>query len=448
MPKEIFMPKLSSTMEVGTLLQWFKEEGDPVEVGEPLFEIMTDKINIEVESYEEGTLLKRYFEEDDEVPINHVVGYIGEAGEDVPESPPGESGVSGKPAAAEAPEQPPASESPEPPAEQPEKVRATPAARRAARESKVHLTEVRGSGPKGRIHEADVEAFTATAASATSAASSSATPLAEKVARAEGVELQEVTGSGPRGKVYRADVENAKKPAVAEQAAPAKRVKMAGMRKAVADRMLHSKTTAPHVTLNSEIDMTEVVAMRKQLLGPIEKQTGYRLSYTEIMLKATAHALKRHPNINISLEGNDIIHHEAINIGLAVALEDGLLVPVIKDADKKGLAELTVDCKTAGQKAKGGKLKPDEMSGGTFTISNLGMYAVDTFNPVINQPESAILGIGRINEKPVGLNGQIMLRPMMGVGLSFDHRVIDGAPAAAFLTDLKAVLENPVELLM
>ena len=445
MAKEIFMPKLSSTMEVGTLLQWFKEEGDSVEVGEPLFEIMTDKINIEVESYEEGTLLKRYFEEDDEVPINHVVGYIGEAGEEVPESPPGESGVSGKPVAKEAPQQQEQVESKEQPSKQPEKVRATPAARRVAREREVSLAEVEGSGPKGRIHQADVEGFAT--ASATAATSSSATPLAEKVAKAEGVKLQEVSGSGPRGKIYRADVEQAKQPA-ASQAAPAKRVKMAGIRKAVADRMLHSKTTAPHVTLNSEIDMSEVVAMRKQLLGPIEKQTGYRLSYTEIILKATAHALKRHPNINISLEGNEIVHHEAINVGLAVALQDGLVVPVIKDADQKGLAELTVACKTAGQAAKDSKLKPDEMSGGTFTISNLGMYAVDTFNPVINQPESAILGIGRINEKPVGLNGQIVLRPMMGVGLSFDHRVIDGAPAAAFLTDLKAVLENPFELLM
>lgn len=445
MAKEIFMPKLSSTMEVGTLLQWFKEEGDAVEVGEPLFEIMTDKINIEVESYEEGTLLKRYFEEDDEVPINHVVGYIGEAGEEVPDSPPGESGVSSKPASVEPPEPQPEEEMPEPPSEQPERVRATPAARRVAREREIRLTEVEGTGPNGRIHQADIESF---APAAAAAVASRATPLAEKVAQAEGVDLQEVAGSGPRGKIYRADVEKAGQPAAALQAVPAKRVKMAGIRKAVADRMLHSKTTAPHVTLNCEIDMAEAVAMRKQLLGPIEKQTGYRLSYTEIILKATAHALKRHPNINVSLEGNEIVQHGAINIGLAVALEDGLLVPVIKNADRKGLAELAVACKTAGRAAKDSKLQPDEMSGGTFTISNLGMYAVDTFNPVINQPESAILGIGRINEKPVGLNGQIVLRPMMGVGLSFDHRVIDGAPAAAFLTDLKAVLENPYELLM
>ncbi|MBF6632574.1 MAG: E3 binding domain-containing protein, partial [Planococcus sp. (in: Bacteria)] len=198
MAKEIFMPKLSSTMQVGTLLQWFKEEGDPVEVGEPLFEIMTDKINIEVESYEEGILLKRYFEEDDEVPINHVVGYIGDEGEEVPDSPPGESGVSSKPAAVEpteSPEQQQAeAESPGQPSEQPEKVRTTPAARRIARDNDVRLTEIEGSGPKGRIHQADVEKFAATAT-----ASRSVTPLAEKVASAQGVDLQDVTGSGPRG---------------------------------------------------------------------------------------------------------------------------------------------------------------------------------------------------------------------------------------------------------
>ncbi|MGB6407093.1 MAG: dihydrolipoamide acetyltransferase family protein [Planococcus donghaensis] len=444
MAKEIFMPKLSSTMQIGTILQWFKEEGETVEVGEPLFEIMTDKINIEVDSYEEGILLKRYFEEDDEVPINHVVGYIGAAGENIPESPPGESGVSSKATSSEVPLEPSKAESTKQLFEQTEKVRATPAARRIAKEKEVSLNEINGSGPKGRIQQIDVEEFEVPA----SITSSLITPLAEKVAIAEGVELQDIQGSGPRGKIYRADVENAKAAVNTSQNLSSKRMKMSGIRKAVADRMLHSKSVAPHVTLNSEIDMTEVVAMRKKLLGPVEKQTGYRISYTEIIVKATAHALKRHPNINISLEGNEIVYHDAVNVGLAVALEDGLLVPVIRDADRKGFAELTVACKTAGQAAKESKLKPSEMSGGTFTISNLGMYAVDTFNPVINQPESAILGVGRIHDKPVGWEGQIVLRPMMGVGLSFDHRVIDGAPAAAFLTELKEILENPLELLM
>ena len=458
MAKEIFMPKLSSTMQVGTLLQWFKNEGDSVEVGEPLFEIMTDKINIEVESYEEGILLKKYFEEDDEVPINHVVGYIGEAGEKVPDSPPGESGAakeeedvsdSRQPQEEDLAQQGISEATAEKKADKTtgekaldiEKLRATPAARRVAREENIALAEVPGSGPNGRIHQGDVSAFV------NSNAAPKATPLAKKVAEAEGVDLQGVKGTGSQGKIYRADVEGTKQPAPAS-AAGGKRVKMEGIRKVVAQRMLQSKTTAPHVTLTTEVDMSEVIGMRKQLLGPIEQQTGFRVSYTEIILKAVASSLKQHPNINVSLEGNEIVYHEEINLGLAVAVDNGLLVPVVKNADQKGLSALTVECKRLGKAARESKVKPDEMSGGTFTISNLGMYAIDAFTPVINQPESSILGVGRINEKPVGVNGGIELRPMMVLSLSFDHRVIDGAPAAAFLTELKEVLEQPFKLLV
>lgn len=464
MAKEIFMPKLSSTMEVGTLLQWFKNEGDRVEVGEPLFEIMTDKINIEVESYEEGILLKKYFEEDDEVPINHVVGYIGEAGEQVPDAPPGESG------AAKAEED--LSDSRQPDTEDlaqqgitattaedveneeteitgtAEKLRATPAARRVAKEAEIELSEVPGSGPNGRIHQGDVMAF------ASSTASPKATPLAKKVAEAEGVDLKTVSGTGSQGKIYRADVEGAKQPAPAQSttqapaAAGGKRVKMEGIRKVVAQRMHQSKTTAPHVTLTTEVDMTETIQLRKQLLGPIEQQTGFRVSYTEMIMKAAAASLKLHPNINVALEGNEIVYRDEINLGLAVAVDNGLFVPVVKNVDQKGLSALTAECKHLGKAARDGKLKPDEMAGGTFTVSNLGMYAIDAFTPVINQPESAILGVGRINEKPVGVNGAIELRPMMVLSLSFDHRVIDGAPAAAFLTELKEMLEQPFKLLV
>lgn len=457
MAKEIFMPKLSSTMQVGTLLQWYKNEGDSVDVGEPLFEIMTDKINIEVESYEEGILLKKYFEEDDEVPINHVVGYIGEAGEKVPDSPPGESGA--------AKEQEDVSDSREAQVEDlteqgisetvtehisddshgenaaAEKPRATPAARRVAREENIALSDVSGSGPNGRIHQNDVMEFAA------SKSSFKATPLARKVAAAEDIDLQAIKGSGTNGKIYRADVENAK------QASPAagtggKRIKMEGIRKVVAQRTLQSKTTAPHVTLTTEVDMSEAISLRKQLLGMIEQQTGFRISYTEIIMKAVAFSLKQHPNVNVSLEGNEIVYKDDINLGLAVAADNGLMVPVVKHVDRKGLSSLTAECKRLGKAARDNQVKPDEMSGGTFTVSNLGMYAIDAFTPVINQPESAILGVGRINEKPVGIDGAIKLRPMMVLSLSFDHRVIDGAPAAAFLTELKEALEQPVILLV
>ena len=458
MAKEIFMPKLSSTMEVGTLLQWYKNEGDAVEVGEPLFEIMTDKINIEVESYEEGILLKKYFEEDDEVPINHVVGYIGEAGEHVSDSPPGESGAAKEEQDLSDSRQPRTEDllqqgisettaermehAPDQSAAAPEKIRATPAARKAAREENIQLVEVPGSGPNGRIQQGDVMAFTSSAAAVKS------TPLAKKVAAAESVDLQEVSGTGAQGKIYRADVEAAKQPAPIQPAAGGKRVKMEGIRKIVAQRTQQSKTTAPHVTLTTEVDMAEAINLRKQLLGPIELQTGFRVSYTEIILKATASSLKLHPQINVALDGNEIVYRDEINLGLAVAIDNGLLVPVVKNADQHGLAALTAECKRLGKAAREGKVKPAEMAGGTFTVSNLGMYAIDAFTPVINQPESAILGVGRINEKPVGVNGAIVLRPMMVLSLSFDHRVIDGAPAAAFLTELKEALEQPFKLLV
>ncbi|WP_174614560.1 dihydrolipoamide acetyltransferase family protein [Virgibacillus ihumii] len=450
MAKEVFMPKLSSTMEVGTLLEWFKEEGDPVEVGEPLFEIMTDKINIEVESYEEGILLKRYYEINAEIPVNAVIGYIGEENEEVPEEAPagegageensqnvadGESTQSETPATAEAPSGEDKSQD-----DTDGKVRATPAARRIAREQNVELTSIKGSGPKGRIHEQDVKDALDNA---------KATPLAEKVAKDKGVDLAQVDGSGANGKVRKDDVlKNTTAALQNEPVEEAERIKLKGIRKAVADKMVESTNNIPHVTLTSEIDMTHVIDVRKSLLPIIEKQTGYRLSYTEILMKATSQVLEAHPRVNASLIDNEIILNKAVNIGLAVAIEDGLIVPSVKDANKKGLAELTKVSKGLGQKARDNKLTPDEMTGSTFSISNLGMYAIDGFTPIINPPETAILGVGRIVEKPVVVDGSVEVRSMMVLSLSFDHRVIDGAPAAAFLTELKERLENPYGLLI
>lgn len=440
MAKEVFMPKLSSTMEVGTLLQWLKEEGDPVEIGEPLFEIMTDKINIEVESYEEGVFLKKYYQVDEEIPVNAVIGYVGEENEEVPDEPPK---ASDEEESSDNGESESVGEDKQPVAEQPEepstdKVRATPAARRVARENNIELSSVSGSGPKSRVHEQDVVEAVDT---------NRATPLAEKIAADKGVDLSQVQGSGVRGKVEKADVIGY----AAAQTQPAEapeRVKLKGLRKAVADKMLESTQSIPHVTLTSEIDMSQVIDVRKSLLPVIENQTGYRLSYTEIIIKATAHVLGNHPKVNASLVGDEIVMNKDVNIGLAVAVENGLIVPSVPDADKKGLAELTEASKSLGLKARDGKLSPAEMSGSTFSISNLGMYAVDGFTPIINPPETAILGIGRIVEKPVVVDGSVEVRPMMVLSLSFDHRAIDGAPAAAFLTELKDRLENPYGLLV
>ncbi|MEN2465731.1 dihydrolipoamide acetyltransferase family protein [Ornithinibacillus sp. JPR2-1] len=450
MAKEIFMPKLSSTMAVGTLLQWFKEEGEAVEVGEPLFEIMTDKINIEVESYEEGILLKKYFQEDDEIPVNTVIGYIGSSDESVPAESPGVSGEESKeevtstnensnePIATSTTEEtvetnPPSSNG---------KVRATPVARKLARENDIILSSVAGTGPKGRIQKQDVlQALENTRILVT--------PLARKIAEENGIDLKEITGTGVHGKIEKADVIEAIEKAKKQSAsATGERVKLKGLRKAIAEKMLESVRTIPHVTLTSEVDMTKAIEVRKALLPVIEGQTGYRLSYTEIIMKTVAHVLGNHPKVNASLIDNEIIYNKDINIGLAVAVENGLVVPSLKQVNTRGLAELTEMSKILGKKARESKLTPDEMQGSTFTISNLGMYAIDGFTPIINPPETAILGVGRIIEKPVVVEGQVEVRPMMVLSLSFDHRVIDGAPAAEFLTDLKASLENPFSLLV
>lgn len=406
MATAVFMPKLSMTMETGTVIQWFKQEGDLVREGDVLLEVLTDKINIEVESYTTGTLLKIYYGTDQVVPVNQVIGYVGEASENVPDTPPPlEPSAGQEEAEAQAPDDQPSKEERQGEALD-QKIRATPVARRMARENGIDLGQVNGSGPNGRVQKADIEhTLSANAAKSVSTRTESVTSL------------------------------------------PGRQVKVEGMRKVIAERMVASAYTAPHVTLSTEADMSQVIEVRSTLLPTIEKLTGHRLSYTEIIIKAVSMALARHPKVNASLKGDVIELHETINIGVAVAVTDGLLVPVIKQADQKGLAHLTTETKRLAGLARDGRLLPDDMRGGTFTISNLGMYAIDVFTPIINQPESAILGVGRIHEKPVGVNGQIVLRPMMSLSLSFDHRVMDGAPAAAFLQEIKELLESPYHLL-
>ncbi len=444
----IFMPKLSMTMETGTIIQWFKQVGDDVKEGDLLLEVLTDKINIEVEAYATGKLLKIYNTADEVVPVNQIIGYIGAADEVVPDEPPGLEGTISQ--SDQAVSVTATAETDTQSADETEngtdKVRATPAARMAAKEQGLSLHAIKGTGPNGRIHKQDVLAHVAAEPD-----SVKATPLARKTAEGEGIPLDAVVGTGVQGKIRRADVLNALKAQRYSQAAAqadVTRVKLDGMRKVIAQRMAQSAFTAPHVTIVTEVDMSAAIELRASLLPVIEKKTGLRLSYTEIIMKAVAHALMQHPQVNASLEDDYIVYHPTANVGLAVAVPNGLVVPVVEAADQKGLAELADDCKRLAGLARDGKLLPDHMRGGTFTISNLGMYAIDAFTPIINQPESAILGVGRINEKPVGVQGQIELRPMMTLSLSFDHRIIDGAPAAEFLQAVKTVMENPYQLIV
>ncbi|MGM0165153.1 pyruvate dehydrogenase complex dihydrolipoamide acetyltransferase [Enterococcus sp. AZ135] len=403
MANEVLMPKLSSTMDVGTITTWLKNEGDSVEIGEAIFEVMTDKIAIEVEAYDEGILLKKYIGDGDSAPVNSVIAYIGEAGEDVPAEMPG--------AEIEASEETKAEE--------------TPAVVEPVEETIVATTKVR------------------------------ATPAARRIAREKGIDLQKVQGSGPKGRVQALDVKEYQAPTVSKPAAKADEgelIPWSGMRKAIADKMSESKQTIPHVTMNAEVDLTKVIELRKQLLPMVEERTDERLSFLEIISKAAMVALKAYPEFNAHAYAEGIKQFNHINLGVAVAVADGLVVPVVEQADQKGLSDLTKAVKTVTKKAREGQLMPAEMSGGTFTISSLGRSKVQTFNPIINLPEVAILGVGGsydklvVEDTPEGL--QVATITALNLCLSFDHRVADGAPAAAFLSMIVELLENPMSLLL
>ncbi|MER2132051.1 MAG: dihydrolipoamide acetyltransferase family protein [Carnobacterium inhibens] len=452
MAHEIFMPKLSSTMTEGSITEWYKEEGDSVEIGEAIFEVMTDKIAIEVESYDDGILLKKYFDVDEPVPINHVIGYIGEKGEKVPDTPPGESGSTVEeptpsPATKDETDTPkfdqetvrdavtsdkessqrqePLKDTKEPKASESEhtdtseRIRATPAARRLAREHDLLLHEVSGTGRKGRIHIDDVRTY-----------------LEEKDLTLESSSVEATT-------------EDVQKPVSPTLQSGETVIPWKGMRKVIADRMTRSKQEIPHVTLNATFDAQEMIKLRQELLPLVEKAVGKRVSYNEIIIKAMTVALKQHPRLNAHALDDGIHEFKEVNVGLAVSVEDGLLVPVIKSANQKGLAELTSVSKELAEKARTGKLASEEMNEGTITLSSLGKSRVESFNPVVNQPEVAILGVGTLKEVlDLNEDGSVFKKPTMTLSLSFDHRAVDGTPAAEFLNTLVEILENPKLLLL
>lgn len=420
MPNEIFMPKLSSTMAEGTVIEWFKDEGETVEVGEPILEIMTDKINIEVEAYHEGILLKTYFEADDVVPVNHVIGYIGEEGEEVPDTAPGlsseasseetaEEGSGGDqdaPADTAAPEEKTPSKSGRTVSGTREtdlgKVRATPAARALARNKGIDIHDVSGSGRNGRIHKQDVTDHT--------------------------------SGSDKRQQAP-----------VSHQATGVRTEKLKGARKIVADRMADSSVSIPHVTIDFEIEMDSLIDLRNRVN---QQNPDDKVSFNDLFILITSKALSRHPEINITFENDEIRYHDARNIGLAVAVDKELLVPVIKNTESKSLISIRNDSKELISKARDGKLAPAEMQEGTFTISNLGMYSIKQFTPIINKPQAGILGIGGTMDRPAVHEGRLINKKVATFSLSFDHRVINGAPAAAFCDTVKHLAENPVELIL
>ena len=464
MAVEVIIPKQGQTVEVVRLVRWLAKEGDTVRRGDPILEIETDKAVFEVEAPADGVLRQVKYQEGEEVPVVTRVAFIAAPDEDL-------SAVAGAPAAAPTPSgaptsaaAPAAATAPAPTSGARERIFASPRARKAAREAGLtDLSAIVGSGPEGRIVEADVLAYVARAAVMPTAAEPAApvSPLAQRMAADLGVDLSQVVGTGPGGRITRADVERAAQkavapapaptvtPAAAPAAAPAavpsgvrQVVPLRGVRARIAQRMRESVDTAAHVTIFTEVDATELVALRTRL-----KDDGINVSYNDLLVFIVARALRDHPALNATQVGDAIHYLEAIHIAVAVDTERGLLVPVIRDADKKGLAQIGAEFAALAQAAKEGRSQPDDLTGGTFTITNLGMYEVDGFTPIINPPQCAILGVGRIIEKPVGRDGQIVLRKMMVLSLSFDHRLVDGAPAARFLQQVKRLVERPHLLL-
>jgi pyruvate dehydrogenase E2 component (dihydrolipoamide acetyltransferase) len=446
MATRFILPMLGQTMEEGTITKWLKKEGDAVEKGEPLVEVMTDKVNMEVESPASGILRRIVAQEEETIPVMATLGVIGSANEPIDDL----LTETEAPSEAEKPTvefpAPTISVEPKPSSAPASRVFISPRAKRLAKEHGVSIEALagRGSGPGGRIIEKDVLAY---AAMARELSKVKATPLAAKIAAEKRIDLREIVGSGPHGKVTREDVLQAvtapRLATLTEKVIP-----FTGMRKMVAEAVAKSAQTAPHVTLTAEVDMTEAVKVRNQILPEFERRYGVRLSFTDMITKAVARAILDHPILNASLEGNQIRIHGEVNVGLAVALDDGLIVPVIHNADRKSLPEISLETKQLAEKARAGKLSGREISGGTFTITNLGAYGIDIFNPVITPGQSAILGVCRIADKPVVVGGQILIRSMMNLCLSFDHRVMDGAPAAQFLANVKEMLEAPNQLLI
>ncbi|WDL97583.1 dihydrolipoamide acetyltransferase family protein [Alicyclobacillus sp. ALC3] len=437
MATEVIMPKLGATMEGATILQWYKGEGEPVQKGEPILEVQTDKINIDVEAEASGVLLKQVYEAEAEVPVNTVIAYIGQAGEAVGGDPARSTATVNSETATVSTA---AALQTGSGAEQTVSVsaivgrpRATPSARRLAKLYGVDLLAVQGSGPHNRIQKVDVEQFVAVR-------------QGDEPARAPAASTPTPAGV-PR---FSATVEQAQ--GTTESALPmpreATRIPVTGVRKVVGQRMASSAFSAPHVTLTSEVNAKEVVSLRNRLLPVIEAQTGHRLSYTEVIILAVARALRRNPMLNASYQGEYIEVYENVHVGMAVAVPNGLVVPVVRNADQKGLLQIVQECKQLAQAARENRLKLDQLSGGTFTVSNLGMYRVEAFTPIINMGETAILGVGRLVEKPVVVAGSVEVGPMLTLSLSFDHRVVDGAPAAQFLTDLCYLLEQPEQLIL
>ena len=430
MASEIPLPALSPTMTEGKILKWLKKEGDSISSGEAIAEVETDKSNLEVEAFDDGVLLKILVPEGETGKVGAPIAVIGQKGEKVEAS-----AAPAKPAAAPAP-------APAAP---------TPAARPAPKPAPAGPAQV---VPIRRAEEAP--------APSEDNGRLRASPLAKRMAREEGLDLAGVQGSGPSGRIVKRDVEAAigqagpaavaKAPATAPRPAPVavpmfgRRepdvIPISGMRKIIGQRMAEVKPGVPHFYVTVDIDMEEAVQVREQA-----KAAEVKISINDLIVKASALALRRQPKVNVSLQGDRILQFHTADVGIAVAIEDGLITPVIRDADQKSLGTIGAESRELAERARRKALKPEEYSGGSITVSNLGMFGVDSFIAVINPPQASIVAVGAVAEKAVVREGKVVVRKTMSATFSGDHRIVDGALGAQYLQELKALLEQPTKLL-
>ncbi len=412
---KIEMPKLSDTMEEGVIAKWNVKEGDTVEAGDIIAEVETDKATMDVEVFDGGTILKIVPGEGDAVPLGGIIAVIGEAGEDISDllSEDGSSeseNTTEKPAKEETADEAPSKQVVVESTSEDGRVKASPLAKKIAADKGIDLASVNGSGPEGRIIKKDVESFT------------------------PGGGLTKPAASSPAPSTPKRTFESLE----------SKEIKVSQMRKVIARRLSESKFTNPHFYETIDIDMKAAFSARKAM----NEANEVRISFNDIVVKACAIALTRHPAINSSWLDDIIMQHGDVNIAVAVAIDEGLMTPVINHVDKKGLAEISAETKELAGLAKDRKLQPDQMEGSTFTISNLGMFGIEEFTAIINPPNACILAVGAIRDIPVIENGEIVPGKRMKVTLSSDHRVVDGAKAAEFLNTVRNLIENPLSMLL
>ena len=435
MPINIEMPKLSDTMTEGTVVRWIKKEGDEVEIGDIIAEIETDKATMEMEAFDEGFLSQISIQEGGKAPVGSIIAVLLEDGEGDASAAPAQASASAAP-----------EENPEP-VDAPAPVAAPPAP-----------TPLANGAQRG-------------------AARIKASPLAKKIAEAEGVDLTNVTGTGPGGRIVKADIVSASKIPALVASAPATQapsdvptptaapspapeaispvmsgedqtIQLSGIRKIIAERLLTSKTTIPHFYLHLEVDAAPLTQLRKQVNAQAEATHGNKYSVNDFVVKALINASVAVPEVNASFNGDHIVQFAHVGISVAIAVNDGLVTPVVKNAEQKSLLAISKEIKEMAGRARNNALKPNEFDGGTVTISNLGAWGIESFDAIVNPPQAAILSVGGIIEKPVVKDGEIVPGLRMNLGVSCDHRVVDGAVGAKFISEIKRLLENPALMLV